>query len=45
MTTLDHLVIHHSDLGNRSTDVDETQEEKVQKYFARRWHLFILVIT
>src|SRR5215213_7093300 len=41
MTALDHLVIHHRNLGNRSTNVDETQKEKIQKYLPRGRHLFI----
>jgi len=31
---LDHVVIHHRDLRNRSTNIDEAEKKKVQKHFA-----------
>ena len=36
---LDHVIEHHRDLRDRPPDIDETEEEKIEKYFAPRWYL------
>jgi hypothetical protein len=38
VASLDHVVIHHRDLRDWTTDIDETKRQKVEKYLSPGWH-------
>ncbi len=38
-----HVIKHHRDLRDWSADIDEAEEQKVEKHFAPRRHLMVCV--